>query len=216
MTRLVVFVWTLGLFILSISWAAAETNPRIQVLGDSLMATNGIAGRSIPDVLSKVLDAEVDNHAAMGAMMRSVAGQYEPGPYDWVVFNGGGNDLWLGCGCTRCDRRMDKLIRADGLAGHIPRLADRAMKDGSKVLIVGYLRSPGFGSPIEHCRDAGDELERRIGELARKIDGVYLLSNQDLVPDGDTSFHAFDRVHPSFKGSQAIAQRIARVIQSIP
>ncbi|MEL6913831.1 MAG: SGNH/GDSL hydrolase family protein [Pseudomonadota bacterium] len=195
--------------------AAAEPRARIQLLGDSMMATHVLSGRAVPNWVARELGEDVDNKSLTGAMMRGISHQYEPGPHDWVVLNGGGNDLWLGCGCRRCEDRMSRMITPAGDAGMLPKLVARIRGDGAKVLYVGYLRSPGFGSPIEHCRDEGDEMERRVEAMARRMDGVWLLSNRALVPAGDRSFHAFDRIHPSVKGSKAIARRIVSVIDHV-
>jgi hypothetical protein len=36
----------------------------------------------------------------------------------------------------------------------------------------------------------------------------------DLVPYGDMSFHQLDMIHPSFKGSAAIAARVVETINT--
>ncbi|MEM1233477.1 MAG: SGNH/GDSL hydrolase family protein, partial [Pseudomonadota bacterium] len=141
--------------------------------------------------------------------------QYRSGDYEWVVLNGGGNDLWLGCGCTQCEGRMAQIISRDGSSGRLPDLVSQIRRDGAKVLYVGYLRSPGFGSPIEHCRDDGDELERRVELMAASMDGVWLVSNRQIVSPGDKSFHAIDRIHPSVKGSRVIGKRVASAIRQL-
>jgi len=74
------------------------------------------------------------------------------------------------------------------------------------------LRSPGRGSPIEHCRNEGDMLEARIARMSAGDPGVHFVSIADLVPFGDLSFHAADRIHPSAKASAAIAGRVAAII----
>ncbi len=204
--------WLFGVALVGSGAAVAQEAPRIQLLGDSMMATHRLIGRSIPDVLGRTLDVEIANQAASGAMIRGISRQYESGEYDWVVLNGGGNDMWLGCGCRECEERMDMVIGEDGMSGRLPQLVARILKDGAQVLYVGYLRSPGFSSPIENCRDEGDEMERRVALMASKLRDTYHLSNADLVPSGDRSFHAFDRIHPSIKGSRAIAQRIANFL----
>lgn len=198
-------------------WASAVTaqEARIQLLGDSLMATNVVTGRAIPNVLQQQLGEKVLNRSRSGAMIRGIAGQYQPGNYDWVVLNGGGNDLWLGCGCNNCAARMAQVISSDGSSGRLPDLVSRIRRDGAKVLYVGYLRSPGFGSPIEHCRDDGDEMERRVKLMADRMDGVWLVSNATIVPNGDKSFHAWDRIHPSVKGSRVIGKRVASAIRQL-
>ena len=142
-----------------------------------------------------------------------ISHQIVEGDWDWVVMNGGGNDLWFGCGCGECDAKMDKLIASDGGDGEIPRVINQLRDTGAKVVYFGYLRSPGVDSMIEECRDEGDELEKRVADFAKSTRGVYFLSNQDLVPEGDLTFHALDRIHLSLKASEEIGKRVAALIR---
>ncbi|MGR3614461.1 MAG: SGNH/GDSL hydrolase family protein [Paracoccaceae bacterium] len=201
-----------------------DTVTRILAVGDSLLATNGLSGQSIPDVVEMELREPVIDRSVSGASMLyalpisgsaglSIPKQYREGEWDWVIMNGGGNDLWLGCGCFACDRKMERLISQDGSNGAIPSMIARARRTGAQVIFVGYLRSPGLGSPIEHCRDEGDELERRVQMLSKSDPGLHFLSMADLVPRGDRSFHGIDMIHPSTKASTAIGQRVARYIR---
>ena len=203
--------------------AAAESQLHILAMGDSLMASHRISGRAISNALGKALGVKVTDRSVMGArhiyklpitgsLGLKIARQYRKGNWDWIVMNGGGNDLWFGCGCNRCDRKMDRLISENGKSGEIPKLLNKLRKTGAKIAYVGYLRSPGVNSPIENCKDEGDELERRIGDFAQKVDGVYFVSLADLVPYGDTSFHGADMIHPSRKASSAIGRRVAQTI----
>ena len=196
---------------------------RILIMGDSLFATHQISGQSIGHHLERRLGEQVTDRSVLGARVRyalpisgslgvKIERQYRPGPWQWVVLNGGGNDLWLGCGCSGCDPKMTRMISRDGSRGDIPALVGKLRKSGARVLYVGYLRSPGRGSPIEHCRDDGDALEARLAAMAERDPGVTFLSLKDVVPHGDRSYHAIDMIHPSGKGAQAIAARIARVI----
>lgn len=199
---------------------------RILSIGDSLMAWNTIAGRSIPNVVSAILEEPVESRAVSGAhviyalpitgaMGMRIGAQFGKDSPDWVLVTGGGNDLWLGCGCSRCQRRMDRMISPDGSAGAVPDLMRRIRKTGARVIYIGYLRSPGWNTVIDHCRDEGDAFEARLSVMARQTEGVWFLSNADLVPDGDTSFHALDGIHPSVKGSTAIGKRVAALIRKL-
>lgn len=195
-------------------------------MGDSLMAWNGTSQRAISDVMEKHLQVEVTDRSVSAARMiyrlpvsgaagLSIPKQLPKGQdWNWVVLNGGGNDLWLGCGCTACRRKMDKLASTDGSTGAIPDLVQDLRSTGARVIYTGYLRSPGRGSLIEHCKDEGEELDRRATQMAARDEGVYFLSLADLVPHGDRSYHAFDMIHPSVKGSDAIGTRIAELIQA--
>jgi hypothetical protein len=84
---------------------------------------------------------------------------------------------------------------------------------GAQVIYVGYLRSPGVGSPIEHCHDDGNELEHRVSALSKIDKGLHFVSLADLVPNGDRSFHAMDMIHPSLKASAMIGERLAKLMQ---
>lgn len=205
--------------------AAEPATPRVLVIGDSLLAVHSTTGRSVAANLRRMLKEDVVNRSVIGARMiyklpltgsmgLSIPAQFRKGGYDWVIMNGGGNDLWMGCGCRACDRKINKLIANDGTRGEIPKLMARIRKSGAQVLYVGYLRSPDIVTPIESCKDEGDELEARVAALADRVSGVHYLSLQDLVPPGDLSYFGIDRVHPSAKASREIAGRVARLLLS--
>lgn len=199
---------------------------RILAIGDSLLSWNSAFGSSVPDVISKELGQPVVNRSVSGAWMLTRDGdeegrgvnvpyQYEQGAWEWVVVNGGGNDLLFGCGCGRCDTVMDRLISADGSAGQIPDLVRRIRADGARVLYTGYLRSPDLLTPIEHCKNDGDELETRIARLAAAEDGVYYVSMQDVVPPGGLTYFAPDLIHPARKTSRKVGERLASAIRQL-
>lgn len=219
-----IFLSVLLVLALGLAARADEAKPRVLVMGDSLMAWNGTRGAAVSDVLGKLLGVKVKDHAMAGARyfyhlpLTGAAGlrisaQFRGGPWDYVVMNGGGNDLLFGCGCGACKRMLNRLIRADGRAGAIPELVAEMRASGAKVIYTGYLRTPGVTSPVEACGPLGDEMDARLARMAEATEGVIFLSLADLVTkDGDTSYHAMDLVHPSVRGSRAIAARIAALI----
>ncbi|UWQ28436.1 SGNH/GDSL hydrolase family protein [Leisingera sp. M523] len=202
-----------------------EQSPRILAMGDSLLAWHSLAGKSIADTVARELQEPVVDRSVSaariiyklpisGAAGMQIRKQYKPGKWDWVIVNGGGNDLWLGCGCFACNRKLNKLVSPDGRKGAIPGMLSELRATGAKVIYVGYLRSPGTGSLIEHCRDEGNELESRIERLAALDTGIHFLSLKDLVPFGDRSYHALDMIHPSVKASDEIGRKVAEIIQA--
>lgn len=204
----------------------SRNDPRILAMGDSMMAAHRVSGRAISDNVARQLNEPVIDHSVLGASMSyalpisgamglNISKQFRGGEWDWVVLNGGGNDLWLGCGCNACDRKIEKLISEDGSTGKIPDLVSKMRESGAQVLWLGYLRSPGVGSPIEGCREEGDELEARIAKLAESDHGVHFLSNADLVPHGDRSYHGIDMIHPSLKASAEIGSRVSDYIRKV-
>ena len=197
---------------------------RILVVGDSMLATNRLSDLAVADAMEQTLREPVVDRSTIGARFHyalpisgnagmNITKQYVPGNWDWIVVNGGGNDLLFGCGCVVCDAKIDRLISEDGKRGTIPGFLSDMRQTGAKVIYVGYLRSPGMGSPIEHCRDEGAELERRIAKLSELDQGLIYLSLRDLVPNGDGTYHGIDMIHPSIKGSKAIGQMLANVIE---
>jgi lysophospholipase L1-like esterase len=202
----------------------STTKSRILLLGDSMMAANQQNNASVADGIEAILGEEVIDRSVYAARyfyilpISGAAGlrldaQYVPGKWDWVVLNGGGNDLLFGCGCGLCDGVMNRLVSADGRSGAVPGFVAKIRAGGARVLYVGYLRNPGTATPIKGCRAAGDEFDRRLTAMAALNSGVDFVALSDLVPNGDTSYHQFDRIHPSAKGSRAIAGRIAQRIK---
>lgn len=211
---------------LNIASPLQAANPlRVLVMGDSFMTSNASKGSAVPQLLARSLGTKVKSRAVTGAryvyalpitgaLGMNISKQWRSGKWDWVVMNGGGNDLWMGCGCTRCDKRLNRLISSNGTRGLIPSAVARARASGARVIYVGYLRSPGRGSPIESCKAAGDILERRVAAMAKRDPGVTFVSLASMVPNGDRSFHAADMIHPSPKGSKAAVARIVRAIKN--
>jgi len=198
---------------------------RVIAVGDSLMAWNATSGSSIPDVIEETLGAPVLDRAVSAAWLQTqfdekgdpetgVQAQFVEGDWDWAVVNGGGNDLMLGCGCARCDATLDRLISKDGQSGQIPDFLQQIRNKGTRVVYVGYLRSPDLFTPIEHCKAEGDELDSRLAKLAQGDDGITFVSSQDVAQPGDASYFSFDLIHPSRKSSRIIGERVAHVIKT--
>lgn len=223
---------TLALLALALLFGCGEpvsqgTGARILVVGDSMFATNRANNAAVADVLEAELGTEVLDRSVFAARyfhplpISGAAGlrlttQYREGDWDWVVMNGGGNDLLLGCGCSLCQGVLDRLVSKDGRSGAIPAYVARIRESGARVIYAGYLRNPGMATPIKHCGPAGNELDRRLTLMAGFDAGVTFVPMADLVPYRDGSYHGLDRIHPSFKGSRGIGQRIAAVIKAAP
>ncbi|MDO9525849.1 MAG: SGNH/GDSL hydrolase family protein [Gemmobacter sp.] len=196
---------------------------RILLLGDSMMASGRGNNRAVADAIETELREEVVDRSVVGARyfyympITGLAGlnltaQFRQGKWDWIVLNGGGNDLLFGCGCWRCDWQIDRLISDDGLSGAIPKFVSKLRATGAQVVYVGYLRNPGIKTPIKGCGPAGNELDRRLTIMDGLDPGLHFLPMSDLVPEGDTSYHLEDLIHPSPKGSAGIGKRVAQRI----
>lgn len=225
--RLSLLVWPLVALLLGACTESVTRadNPRILLMGDSMMAFHGLSGKSVSHAMERRLGEPVIDRSVSGARFlyalpisgaagMNITKQYADGNWDWIVMNGGGNDILFGCGCGLCDRRIDRLISQDGTKGVIPGFVSRMRQTGANVVMVGYLRTPGVRSPVEHCVDEGQEMDARMARLAALDRRVHFIPMSDVVPDGDRTYHAVDLVHPSPKGSAAIGTRIADFIRA--
>ena len=215
----------LGLLAACTEMPSATSQSRILTMGDSMLAWNSLSGQSVSQNLEKQLNEPIIDRSVTAARMHyilpvsgslgmRIPSQYVPGRWDWVVMNGGGNDLLFGCGCGLCEGTLNRLISADGASGTIPETVAKARANGAQVIYLGYMRSPGRGSIIDGCREVGDDFENRLAKMAARDKGTHFVSLKKMIPNGDLSYHAGDRVHPSPKGSQAIAAQVAAIIRA--
>ena len=109
-------------------------------IGDSYFAWNAEEGLGIPDVVGDALGVETYNLATSGATVLGGAGegplvipnQYTEAAWDWVVMDGGGNDLEGDCGCGACEDVLDDLLSADGHGAIADLVAYLNCLDGSE------------------------------------------------------------------------------------
>ena len=205
--------------------ACTDTAPRgggdILVLGDSIMAWNG--GRSIPDVIANQTGRSVTSRAVPGAQfdngstIASAVGfdiqqQFPGGRWNWVVVNGGANDLSADCGCGACGASVNALIAPDGQSGSIPAFLQRLRaQTGAKIMWMGYYAGSGSGS-FAGCRDDLVEIESRIATFAAGRPGIHFIDSEDVIDRGDRGLFAGDNVHPSARGSARIGAYLAQEI----
>lgn len=205
--------------------ACTDTAPRgggdILVLGDSIMAWNG--GRSIPDVIANQTGRSVTSRAVPGAQfdngstIASAVGfdiqqQFPGGRWNWVVVNGGANDLSADCGCGACGASVNALIAPDGQSGSIPAFLQRLRaQTGAKIMWMGYYAGSGSGS-FAGCRDDLVEIESRIATFAAGRPGIHFVDSEDVIDRGDRGLFAGDNVHPSARGSARIGAYLAQEI----
>lgn len=194
----------------------------ILVIGDSVMAWNGATGQAIGDVIADTTGRDVTDRAVPLARLApesgvlratglSIPNQFTGGSWNWIVVNGGANDLSARCGCGACGSVVDALIAPDGESGTIPEFVGRLRGSGAKVLWMGYHAGSGQGG-FEGCRDDLVEIERRIAVLAARSDGVVFADAETVFDNTDPANFAGDRTHPSPRGSAVIGRYLADVI----
>ena len=205
--------------------ACTDSAPRgggdILVLGDSIMAWNGTA--AIPEVIARetgrtvvsraVSGAQFDNNSTIaGAVGFDIQRQFPGGRWNWVLVNGGANDLRAECGCGACEAEVDALIGPGGQGGSIPAFLQRLRAEtGAQVMWMGYYAGSRTG-PFAGCRDELVEIEARITQLAARAPGLHFVDSEDVIDRGDRGLLASDNVHPSPRGSARIGAYLAQEI----
>ena len=192
----------------------------IIAIGDSVMEWNAEKGASIPDVIGEKLNRVVYNAAVSGALFvdgdapdDSIAAQYVDGDWEWLVLDGGGNDVNEECGCGQCDEVLDGIISTDAAAGALPGLVDQAVASGVRVVLLGYYEIPPTGEyGFADCNPIIEQLSSRLAALAETSDDVLFVDGRDVFDSSELENYDDDHVHPSELGSERIGQAIAERI----
>ena len=213
MTRLLILVLILAL---PACTTPEDRSVRFIVAGDSMMAWNGrdqnvaahlqrLLGEPVGSVARSL--AQVDGGVGFLSIPNQIAG-YAP---EWIIVNGGANDLSQNCRCSECGRVLDRLVTSDGATGAIPTLVARLRSRGSKIVWVDYYTSPRYVGTT--CLSTYQELEARLSRMVSQMSGVTLVELGETFSPNDLSLFDRDRTHPSPKGSALIAQAVANILR---
>ena len=200
---------------------AANQDIKILAIGDSIF-DGAEDGSSIPEVVGQSLNVNVVNNAVGGAHLNIGSGeesdirsQYVSGDWDWIIMDGGGNDLNDSCGCGACDAEANSIISADGLNGDLPEFIDQIATGDTKVIFMTYYQLPdGAEYGFDRCNEWNQELRSRVVTLAASNDSVFEVYAGDVVAPTDLQYFAEDRVHPSAAGAEVMGEYIAQTIQA--
>lgn len=210
----------LALTLLAACGRGVPEGAEVVVAGDSVMAWNRSSGASVADQLAARLGAPVGDVSLPLAQVRGGTGplnipnQLAGLSPEWVVLNGGANDLSVGCDCNDCAATLDQLISADGTRGAIPALVSDLRARGSQVVWADYYTSPRYAGT--DCEGPYRMLETRLGAMAARDPGMTLVDMDRVFSPDDLSLFARDRLHPSETGSARIAALIAPILQAAP
>lgn len=198
---------------------------RILAIGDSVLDWHSWTGASVPDVIAAELGAPVVNAAVSGARLSRPGGmmglmgpdiraQYRARDWDWVVIDGGANDLRQECGCGACAADLDAIISPDAAQGEFPALVAETRQSGARVMLVGYYGPSRRGGPFAPCWDELQVLNARLAALAAARDGVHFVATEAAMPPDRLDHYDADLIHPSRIGAAAIGRRIAAAMRA--
>ena len=194
----------------------------VLVIGDSIMAWNRAEGASVALLMDAQLEERVGDAAVSGAQFvlegdeeMDIRSQVSERDWEWVVFDGGGNDLNNTCGCGACDDILDGLVSEDGATGAMPTFVDGLNARGTKVVMFGYMGlPPGAEFGFSECGDEMAELTRRAEVMGASRSDLWVVDGRELFDGSDLSYFDDDQLHPSVKGSQAIADALSEVVRA--
>ena len=187
---------------------------RIFSVGDSIFEWNLWERASAPEILGEDLELPVYNAAISGAMMtddspHSIPNQYVTGDWDWLVMDGGANDLNERCGCSGCEALQDEL--EDVFRSFV----QERLAEGVSVAIWGYYGLPSDASyGFDRCGEELEELGRRQQLLAESDPGIIWVDGSLEITGEDSAAFDEDKLHPSMEGSQRIGRQLAEAIQA--
>ena len=204
-------------------WGVSAQAQNIQVTGDSVLVWNSWFDSSIAQVLAQEFGAGVVNNAVSGALVSNdnglarffgadIRSQYEIGAWDWVVINGGVNDIVTKCGCGACDAVLDELSSPDGRQGAMAEAVNLARDEGAQVVLLGNYLAPITGGPIWDCADDILELNTRYRTIADRDVDVYYVEAKSLISRHQLTLYDTDLIHLSVKGTRILAEAVSAVI----
>ncbi|MEJ8560807.1 SGNH/GDSL hydrolase family protein [Yoonia sp. GPGPB17] len=197
-----------------------ENSPEADILaiGDSIIWWNIDAEQSVADVIAGERDLDVINAAIPGAEFLadqdSIPQQYQPGRWEWVVMDGGANDLGDVCGTPRAQPVLDQLIDADLQGGAMPRFFDSVRSDGPQIIVMGYYMAPIVGGEFAGCEADFTTLNDRLAAYAARTTGVYYAPADAVIDPTNNGHYDPDLIHPSPLGSRLIGLQMADIIRS--
>ncbi|MEO0803932.1 MAG: SGNH/GDSL hydrolase family protein [Cyanobacteria bacterium J06642_2] len=205
---------------------STPTNPAsatMLAIGDSVFDFNREENASIPDVVAQRLGTTVANESVGGAYLTNtlepnnakldIRNQYSDRDWDWLIMNGGANDVNDECGCGECTQTLNDIISSDGLTGALPTFVDRVTERGTRVIFMGYYDLPPtaeFG--FNRCNELVSTYEERIQRLATRNDRMWFVDASQVIDPNNLALFQSDRVHPSIEGAKAIGDLIAEEI----
>lgn len=190
----------------------------VLAIGDSILAWNKPYCQSAPDHLALERGASVQNNAVSGTRVlggnNAIPDQYVKADWDWVIVDGGGNDVNDACSGDQAGPVIDQIVGADGTGGAMNALMDEIVADADQVLLLGYYPlMPDAWYGFDLCETELDTLDARYAALAEKRPQVTFVDlGQVLDPQLTPDAYAPDGVHPDTEGAQRIAELLHAVM----
>ena len=185
---------------------------RILGIGDSIFEWN-IEEGSVPEVVGEILGQQAYNNAISGSMIStddewSIPNQFIAGDWDWVILDGGANDLNDLCQCGEC-----ATVHAD-IETALSGLVSSIRAQDIRVAIWGYYAFPEESEEFSICNENVNILSEMQQTLSANDTGVLWVNGRTKINGEDLQYFDQDLIHPSVSGSRVIGEQIASAIQA--
>jgi len=193
---------------------------QLVAVGDSILDWNRSTGADIPTLVSQRTGLPVFNAAISGAEFVgrfAIPGQYPAGDWDWLLIDGGGNDLTGNCGSVEtAEVILDRLIDDQTLSGAYATFLTPITARGTQVIILGYAPISVAGGPFAPCEFALNDLRDRQAALAASDPMITFVDVRDVIAPDNLAAYDADLIHPSPAGGALMAELIAQTIRNSP
>lgn len=190
-------------------------NAKILAIGDSIFEWHIWNQHSVPEQLGRELGMSVYNNAISGSLITEetptgIRNQYIEGDWEWVVMDGGGNDLNILCQCDKCSETQDKVE-----ATYKDFLQQLLERENLKIIIWGYYGLPEKAKyGFDECHDDFEELRQRQKKIADTDKRIFFVDGSREITGDDKSYFYIDKIHPSRKGTEVIGRQLSEVISN--
>ena len=186
-------------------------NAEIFVVGDSALEWHLWSNRSAPERMGEALNRPVYNAARSGQMVTeglkySIPNQYIDGDWDWVVVNGGFNDLADLCRCDECpvtQANIDAVLQS---------FVEERVEEGKRVVLWTYYDMPDNARELKRCNRAVQTLRSNQQKLAESHPDIIWVDGRKAVSVDNPKHYFRDNLHPSRLGAERMGKQIARAI----
>ena len=197
-------------------YEAVSTERKILTIGDSILAWGTPSCTSVSHQLGLALDDLVVVGAISNTQLTrgtdSIPEQYYEDDWDWVILDGGANDLNKQCGCSEsCDVVLDILSTEDGSQGVMVELVQNILLSGTQILMTGYYPMPAEAwYDFEACDEELEQLNQRYARIAGRYSNVHFAPLEEVMDwRHNPELLDIDFVHPSVEGAEKIADYLS-------
>lgn len=201
------------------AYEALPSDKKILTIGDSILAWGTPTCTSVSHQIGLHQNDFANVEAISGTQLtrgnNRISEQYFEDDWDWVILDGGANDVNKQCGCVEsCEVVIDILSSKDGSQGAMVELVQQILLSRAQILMLGYYPMPAeawYG--FEECGDELEEINKRYSRIAGRYSNVHFAPLQEVMNwEEYPELLDSDDVHPSTEGAERLGGHLSALI----